>query len=286
MSTILAIAMAASLVMHPPGANDRARLDSLADRTAVAIARFADRRVAVAAGYRRIGTDFPGMGEHWLNPGALLAQRIDPERPTLLAYAMIDGRPTLLGAGFVMATRGDTPATAPGWPTYWHEHSGLLSDESGARTGAVTGAADATRVWVLHVWTALPNPAGRYEPDNWALPFARAGVMAPEAVDADVGRAFSLAVGGGDDYLRRVLSDAGVRREGDDAFFDTAIARARSASSVVAERVQRARIVTAEDVRELRATWDGLAQQLRATGNAGVDAILAPPHVHRHERPR
>ena len=98
---------------------ERATLDSLADETARRISRYADRRVAIAAGYRRIGTDFPSMGEHWLHTGALLAQRVDPDRPTILTYAVIDGRPTLLGAGYVITTRGHAPATAPGWPDYW-----------------------------------------------------------------------------------------------------------------------------------------------------------------------
>src|SRR5262245_66523559 len=81
----------------------------------------------------RVGADFPSMGEHWLNRSALLSRTVNPEQPTLLIYANIAGAPKLLGVGFVLVTRGDsTPVDAPGWPDAWHEHSGLLSDESGA----------------------------------------------------------------------------------------------------------------------------------------------------------
>lgn len=265
------------------GGGDRAMLDSLADATARGIARFADRRVAIAAGYRRIGTDFPSMGEHWLHPGALLAQRLEAERPTILAYAMIDGTPTLLGAGYVVTTRGRETARVPGWPTYWHEHSGLLSDESGAHVGAAQASDSATHVWVLHVWSALPNPLGRYDSDNWALPFARAGFAPPAALDADIGRAFSLAVAGGDEYLRRVLTDAGLRtgdRHTTEAI-DAAIADARQ----VAVEVASHRSLTPDDVLALRKAWSALATRLRTAIGPAVDPLLMPPHAHHDDPP-
>ncbi len=263
----------------------RAVLDSLADETARRLLRFADRRAAIAAGYRRIGTDFPSMGEHWLHPGALLAQRIDPDRPTILAYADIDGRPTLLGAGYVITTRGDEAARAPGWPTYWHEHSGLLSDESGAHVGAAQESDSATHVWVLHVWTALPNPLGRYDSDNWALPFARAGIKPPATIDADIGRVFSLAVAGGDEYLRRVLTDAGLRT-GEalprDRAIDDAIEAARlvAASVAVAVAEREDGVLSAHDESLLRAAWAALARRLRAAVGPAIEPFLVPPHAH------
>lgn len=282
MIALVPLLMAAQLL------DGRAVLDSLADETARRLPRFADRRAAIAAGYRRIGTDFPSMGEHWLHPGALLAQRIDPDRPTILAYADIDGTPTLLGAGYVITTRGDESARAPGWPTFWHEHSGLLSDESGAHVGASQESDSATHVWVLHVWTALPNPLGRYDSDNWALPFARAGIGPPATIDADVGRVFSLAVAGGDDYLRRVLTDAGLRT-GDalssDRAIDGAIAEARQVAVAVAERAGRAGVLSAHDDAQLRAAWGELARRLRATVGPAIEPFLVPPHTHHGDAP-
>src|SRR5438045_984807 len=109
-------------------------LDSLARAVDVGTARFADRREALAAGYRRIGPVFPGMGEHWLNIGVLLDNVVDATKPTLLIYATINNEPRLLGAGFATTTdQLQSSAKVPGWPEAWHEHSGLLVDESGVK---------------------------------------------------------------------------------------------------------------------------------------------------------
>lgn len=149
-------------------------LDALAEAAARASTKYGERSVAIAAGYRRIGSDFPAMGEHWLRADALLHAEVDPERPTMLTYVTVASRPVLVGTGYVMTTRGDeTPSDVAGWPAEWHEHSGLIAEESGARAPGAThahrGAAtdrDRTRVWVLHIWTGATNPAGRYRADN------------------------------------------------------------------------------------------------------------------------
>lgn len=278
----------ASSAQAPAGASahdaGRAALDSLADETARRISRYADRRVAIAAGYRRIGTDFPSMGEHWLHAGSLLAQRLDADRPTMLAYAVIDGTPTLLGAGYVLTTRGNASATAPGWPRYWHEHSGLLADESGANVGAPQESDSATHVWVLHIWSALPNPLGRYDSDNWALPFARAGIVPPADLDADIGRVFSLSVADGDEYLRRVLTDAGLRTR-DTRAIDAAIDEARLTAASVAERARTRGAMNADDADQLRSAWGALARRLRSAAGPAIDPFLAPPHAHHGNPP-
>lgn len=301
MTPLLSLASAALLLTasaQAPSAatgSDRATLDSLAHETARRISRYADRRVAIAAGYRRIGTDFPSMGEHWLHASALLSQRIDPDRPTILAYAVIDGTPTLLGAGYVITTRGSESATAPGWPVYWHEHSGLLADESGAHVGAPQSSDSATHVWVLHVWSALPNPLGRYDSDNWALPFARAGIAPPAGLDANMGRVLSLAVAEGDEYLRRVLTDAGLRTADSraplapgttvDAEVDAAIEEARLVAVAVAARVRTQGAMTATDAERLRGAWASLSQRLRSALGPAVDPFLVPPHAHHGDPP-
>lgn len=253
-------------------------LDSLADLTAARIGRYADRSVAIAEGYRRIGTDFPGMGEHWLHPGALFAQRVDPERPTMLAYAEVNGTPTLLGAGYVVTTRGDEPATVPGWPEHWHEHSGALEDESGARVGLRDDSPDATHVWVLHIWSALPNPASRYDADNWTLPFARLGIAAPADVDHEMGRAFSLAVADGDRYLSGVLEGAGLLTPSTRPEVDAALGRARAVSARVAASARVRGTLEADEALALRHAWHELAARLRSCLGPEVDQVLMPPH--------
>ncbi|HSQ30319.1 MAG TPA: hypothetical protein VLN49_10740 [Gemmatimonadaceae bacterium] len=262
------------------GAQSVAAFDSIAARAAAASARFADRRVAVADGYRRVGTDFPGMGEHWLNPDLLMHGSIDATRPSLLIYATVNGAPALLGVGFVAVTRGDSaPVSLPGWPTNWHEHSGLLSDESGGGAARHEMARPTTHVWVSHVWTMLANPDGRYTPDNWALPFARAGLRAPPGVDADAGRALSLAVGG-DDYLRAVLADAGLRSGRDSEGVDSAIAAARRRAEAVIRSARGAGDVSESDVVALRRSWQSLRGELRAALGPEVETVLAPAHAH------
>ncbi len=259
-------------------ARQRIALDSLYGEAARQTAHYADRRVAVADGYRRIGTDFPGMGEHWLHPGALLVGAIDAARPTLLTYATLDGTPTLLGLGFLMTTHGDSGAKGiPGWPDTWHEHSGLFADESGARTRRGSASPGGTKVWVLHLWTGLQNPAGKYSPDNWALPFARAGIAAPLEVDFDLGRAFSLGAGG-DVYLRDVLTDAGLRDSASERATDVAIAAARADVQEVAARARAAQRISPDDVVVLRKIWRTLGDSLRARLGPAVEPFLAPPH--------
>ena len=253
-----------------------AALDSLASETTRLTARYADRRIAAAEGYRRLGADFPSMGEHWLNTAALLDGRLDASRPTLLLYATIAGKPTLLGVGFVTTTRGDSsiPGVA-GWPVAWHEHSGLLADESGVAPGK--GSPTDTHVWVVHAWTSLRNPAGAFAPDNWLLPFARAQLPLPPVPDPLASLAVALATTG-DVYLRGVLTDAGARTSLNAPAVDAAIAsaRARVLSLVSGARAKEA--LSSEDLSALRAEWLALAAALHALIGPSVERYLMPAH--------
>lgn len=252
-------------------------LDSLGDAAAVAAARYADRRMAASDGYHRIGPDFPGMGEHWLHPSVLLSGRVSAEQPTLLMYATIAGKPTLLGVGFVTTTDRDHPVRdVPGWPYAWHEHSGLLSDESGVAPGS-TSSGD-THVWVLHVWTAFPNADGRFTPDNWALPFVRAGLAAPAAVNADAARAVSLA-SGGDRYVRDVLTDANVRGTSNSSSIDAAVATASARVTRMIGTMQIGRAATAAEQDSLAREWTRLVATLTGIVGQSVERYLAPAHA-------
>ena len=229
--------------------------------------------------------DYPGMGEHWLHGPSLISGQLDPAHPTLLSYATVSGRPTLVGIGFVVTTRDTEAATGvPGWPASLHEHSGLFADESGARAGRHDARVHATHVWLLHAWTALPNPGGRYQPDNRALPFARVGLAVPadRSVDAGAGRTLSLA-SGGDRYLLAALSDAGVVSASQQAGVEQIVSavRQRVDADVAAARGAGGVI----DVERLRARWQAMAGELRGLLGAGVDAVLATPHAaHSAER--
>ena len=60
--------------------------------------RYRDRSRAIADGYRPIGPDFPGMGEHWISVPLLLRGEVDRARPPILEYATLENEATLVGA--------------------------------------------------------------------------------------------------------------------------------------------------------------------------------------------
>jgi hypothetical protein len=265
-------------------------LDSIADVAARSSARYRDRRIAMAAGYRRIGADFPGMGEHWVNPAALLRDVVDPARPSFLTYVTIDSAPRLVGIGFITTTSDSSALpSVPGWAEHWHEHSGLLSEESGARVGRDdTSTSRGSRVWVLHVWTTLENPDGRFAADNWSLPFARAGLVPPPTADPDAARAFGLAgPERGDAFLRALLTDAGLRTAATAARADSVIAAARVRSAAVADRMARGSVVNDSSLMALRDNWRDMAASLEELLGPRVATLLAPAHRgrgHDHSR--
>jgi hypothetical protein len=185
--------------VSPDGAPDKAAF-VLAVRDATA--RYRDRQAAVSDGYRKIGPDFPGMGEHWISVPLLLEGGLDPRRPPILEYAMIDGAPTLVGAAFaVLLQPGESPPSA-GLPVdraAWHYHGGTVSEESFVLGHAQQehGSPDKPRVAVLHVWAWLDNPAGPFATDNWALPYLRLGLEPPtDPPRAATAHALALAAGG------------------------------------------------------------------------------------------
>lgn len=267
-------------------------LDSLARVAERSTARFHDRRAAMAEGYRRVGADFPGMGEHWVNPVALLEDAIDPARPSFLTYVTMErGETRLMGVGFITTTGTDRAPNVPGFAEHWHEHSGLLSEESGARAGVIGSdepAVGGSRVWVLHVWTSLDNPDGRFAADNWSLPFARGEVIPPPIADADAARAFGLAGRErGDEFLRALLSDAGLRTAATAAATDSIIAAARERAGRIVAKLPRSSPVDAHSLTELRSTWRAMSMSLAHLLGGHTAALLAPPHRSRgHEHAR
>jgi hypothetical protein len=225
-----------------------------------------------------------------VNPAALLRDVVDPTRPSFLTYVTIDSTPRLLGVGFITTTSdASAPPSVPGWAEHWHEHSGLLSDESGAKLAGgdtSTSRSRGSRVWVLHVWTTLANPDGRFAPDNWSLPFARAGLVSPATADPDAARALGLAgPDRGDEFLRALLSDAGLRTAATAAAADSVIDAARDRSAAIAARLQRGSAVADTSLAELRDIWRDMATSLETLLGARAAALLAPPHRargHRH----
>lgn len=173
--------------------------------------RYRDRNVAIAAGFRRLGRDFPSMGEHWAHPGKVIVGRFDVADPAMLTYATIDGKPVLLGVVYAIPLEdGQQPPPLPGGAKAWHEHNGTVDEESflpehGGDHSPNGGGG--TRLAILHVWTLLPNPAGHFAAENWALPFARLHLETPPAIPEAAARALSLASGSGDFYANLLESE-------------------------------------------------------------------------------
>jgi hypothetical protein len=174
-----------------------ASLDDFIARARTGTERYRDPQVARAAGYRPIGPDFPGMGQHWLHSGLILRDTLDAGAPPVLEYAEIGGKVTLVGVAYGKLVRAEPPPRVAGVPDdAWHFHGGTVEEESFLRSHAGLEHADTgPRIAVLHAWIWLDNPDGLFATDNWALPYARLGYAMPRGAPADAARALALAAG-------------------------------------------------------------------------------------------
>ena len=74
------------------------------------------------------------------------------------------------------------PPEAPFPVEAWHDHTGGVDEESLLLVGAasVHGGAEGFRLAMVHFWSPVENADGLLEQNNWALPFLRVGLAAPE----------------------------------------------------------------------------------------------------------
>ncbi len=165
---------------------------------------FRDVEAAIAAGFRKLGPDFPGMGEHWVHPGRVISGEVDPARPPVLGYTKVGGEYRLVGVAFtrVLGPDEDVP-DGPLPRAAWHDHTEAVDAEALLLSGppSMHGGGSGFRLAMVHVWYPLDNPGGVFDQNNWALPFLRAGLEEPDAVSSEAGRALSLATSGFDFYL-------------------------------------------------------------------------------------
>lgn len=154
---------------------------------------------AIADGFKRVGAEFPAMGEHWVNLPRVLENRFDPARPSVLTYITEGGRRRLAGVAYTaLLAEGEQPPSSAAPQTNWHEHNGSVAEESlplhHAAGMATDASAGAPRLSILHAWVWLPNPAGAFVTDNWTLPLARLGIDASHrTLSPDAIRGVSLA---------------------------------------------------------------------------------------------
>ena len=255
---------------EPPMPNDTTTAGFLA-RVRTATARYRDRGQATLDGYRPIGGDFPGMGEHWINIGILFADRFMPEQPPILEYATIDGRPTLIGVAYALPLLAGEMAPAFPAAAAWHEHTGTVESESDVLTQVMSshGSMDGARLAMLHVWAWLPNPAGAYGSDNWALPFVRAGLVPPASdPGASAGRAVAL-VSGGDAFYERVFLSVATSSPSDSLAIHQALIAARAAASAWVDRNRR-HAITPAALDQLRCLWTDMWSELGSTLSPGA----------------
>jgi len=214
-TTLTVLLCALSALSHADGAaqtmpspRDREGFISQARATA---ARFVKPAAAMRAGFRRLGPDFPGMGQHWVHPGRIVSGRLDAGSPAVLSYARRkDGELVLVGLAWAVPLGPDeAPPIEPFGPDAWHDHTAAV-DEEVLLLGHAAGQADTPysfRLSMVHVWTELDNPDGILAQNNWALPFWRNGLDVPDPVSRAAARAVSLAYEGRDFY-RELLEQA------------------------------------------------------------------------------
>ncbi len=240
--------------------------------------RYRDRSVAIAAGFRRLGRDFPSMGEHWAHPGKVIAGRFDVADPAMLTYASIDGKPVLLGVVYAIPLEpGQRPPPLPGGMNAWHEHNGTVDEESflPEHSGDHSVTHGGTRLAILHVWTSLPNPGGDFAAENWSLPFARLNLEPPASVPEPAARALSLLSGSADFYSNLLESELPSRAKTE---WRNALRVATQNAYKIVATGRRSDTLSQQQLDALETTWDTFRVSLskqspdlaRRLGNAGT----------------
>jgi len=215
--------------------------------------------------------DFPSMGEHWVNTSVLYQGGFDVAKPALLSYATIDGRPVLTGAVYaVLLGPGEVPPAVPGGIGKWHDHSGTLADESSlpVHHGGMSDIS-MTRLVVLHAWVGVPNPAGLFDADNWALPYVRAGLPVRNAPSIGAARALSLLSGGSDYYVALAVA-AGAKPDAVAKALDSCA----SAAAPIAARMRSTASSAPADVAALEEVWQSAMKRIAREAGASVAARL------------
>jgi hypothetical protein len=160
-----------------------AELEQTAERLAAArqaTEKYQDVRTAVAAGYRAIGPNVPGMGIHYVRHAD--PQRFSITEPPILLYER-DPASTeslrLVGVSYLLVAPGDAdgqPANPP-FPkalASWHKHNNVcvLPDNSASVDLSETqcssrgGKFTAETSWMLHAWIWKESPTGVFSPTN------------------------------------------------------------------------------------------------------------------------
>jgi hypothetical protein len=259
---LVAISLACAPVATP---QDDHSVAAFIESTRAATAKYQDRSIAIADGYRQIGSDFPANWEHWINIGLLFDGKFEAAHPEVLTYAVVSGKPQLLGVAYVLPLlQGES---APDWPAgkeAWHDHFRTVEDETIQPQHHTAGrAGDAPRLAMLHAWIWLANPAGMFAADNWTLPYFRLGIQPAQDAPDTAARALSL-VSGGAEYFSASVHAAVPLTSTERRKVDAAFVRSRATVEALVCGPSIA-APTPSGLQNLSAVWMGLWKEIDAS---------------------
>lgn len=153
------------------------------ERARQATARYKNIQVAEADGYQQVGSEFPGMGVHFVR--TLEVKNFEIEKPPILLYhhdLSAPGGYSLVGVGY-MWNGPEGPDGQPLNPPFpkslarWHRHDNVcmlpglenphaLNENECREKG---GHFVAQTQWLVHAWIWLDNPDGVFTAENPTL---------------------------------------------------------------------------------------------------------------------
>ena len=274
-AAILLLLLASVACSHPP--RDAGGTAAFVSAARAATSRYVSREVAIADGFRRVGGDFPAMGEHWVNLAQVMADSFAAAKPSVLTYIRVGGKPRLVGVAYTkLLARGQSlPDFAPA-RAHWHEHNGSIVEESFRGHAESPSTDGAPRLAILHAWIWAPNPAGLFVTDNWTLPFVRVGLASPNVRDADAARAAALMTNA--DYYRAALAAELAPTPGEQDRLGSVIDRyARQADSTLKPAVNRGHL-TDEECDALTRLWPAFWASLASATPARAGTLHEIEH--------
>lgn len=253
--------------------NRDARTEQFLARARAGTRRYQEQDLAVADGFKPVGVEFPAMGTHWVHLGRVLEDSLLPERPSVLIYVDVAGRPRLAGVAYTDLRGPEDPPPSFPAPGGWHEHNGTVADESFPLahemthevSSAVSDGEPEMRLAVLHAWLWSHNPDGVFVTNNWSLPALRLGISTPASTPHEALHALALATDE-DGYLLLTLRTGLGLTVTEEQTAATVIAAQRATAGRIVAALRPQNQLTVESSARLithwRDTWKELERAL------------------------
>lgn len=265
----------ALLAGAPAGAQQSDAAERFVAAARAGTTRYQSREAAIADGYKRVGVEFPAMGEHWVSLARILEDTVVPGRPSVLIYVTVNGEPRLAGVAYTdLLEPGETLPASPA-PGAWHEHNGAVDEESlplGHHAAhAPSNRADGElRLSILHAWVWTRNPEGTFVTDNWVLPFTRFG-LAPDT-SRELAHALALAADE-EEYHLLMLGTAIPLTPREEAAARRVLERRRASAAEIVTSVRGEGTVSAARREALVGEWRALWTDLEGALPGRVPAL-------------